>query len=35
MRKFVVIAGNNPGVVKRAMLKRGNWDDVTNPSTLF
>jgi len=28
MRKFVVIPGNNPGVIKRAVAKRGNWDDV-------
>jgi len=29
MRKFVVIPGNNPGVIKRAVLKRGNWDDIS------
>ena len=29
MRKFIVIAGNNQGVIKRALIKRGNWEDVS------
>ena len=28
MNKFVVFPGNNPKVIKEALINRGNWEDV-------
>ena len=28
MKKFVIVPGNNPGAIRRALLKRGGWEDV-------
>jgi len=28
MPKFIVYGGNNPTVIKNAILQRGNWEDV-------
>ena len=30
MNKFVVYSGNNPQVIREALLKRGNWEEVSN-----
>lgn len=35
MNKFVVYSGNNPEVIRDALLKRGNWEQANISSLLI